>query len=149
MQGTKLDPSCHTWTSCRNRYQSSSCADREPKQGRFPSSVMTSSPTCDSEHTSFWPKLPFKWGSSNGSRDRWCLLVYSVNWLLLRPCITVLVHLHFKIFCHFGLAKNIFISDLTAFAAVGASLLCQSISILPAKFTALLTLLLQGKEQDS
>lgn len=48
----------------------------------------------------------------------------------------------------FRTCTNISISDLTAFAAVGASLLCQSLSILPATFTALLTLPLQGKEQD-
>lgn len=149
MQGPKLGSSCHLWTLCHDRYPSSTCAHRERKQDRFLSSITTSSPLCDSECVSFWPKLPFKWGSSNGSRDRLCLLGYSVNWHLLCPCITVLVHLYFKIICHAGLAKtSLSISDLAAFTAVGVSLVCQSVSILPATFTALLTLPLQGKEPE-
>lgn len=49
----------------------------------------------------------------------------------------------------FRICKNISISDLTAFAAVGVLLFCQAVPVLPATFTALLTLPLQGKEQVS
>lgn len=118
------------------------------KQGRFPSSATTSSPSCDSEYVSFWPKLPFKWGRSSDSRDGIGLLVYSVNWHFLHFCISVSA-LIFQSLLPFQTCKNISISDLTAFAAVGASLLCRSVSVLPATFTALLTLPLKGKEQDS
>lgn len=106
MWGAKRDSSCHTWTSCYDRYRSSNCADREPKPGRFPSSITASSSSRDSEYVSFWPKLPFKWGSSSGSRGGIGLLVYSVNWHFLHLSITVLVHLHFKVFCHSRLAKT-------------------------------------------
>lgn len=57
--------------------------------------------------------------------------------------------LAFQSLLPFQTCKNISISDLTAFAAVGASMLFQSVSILPATCTALLTLHLQGKDWDS
>lgn len=52
--------------------------------------------------------------------------------------------LKFQNLLPFWTCKNISILGLTAFATVEASLFCQSASILPAAFTVLLTLFIQG-----
>lgn len=57
--------------------------------------------------------------------------------------------LKFQNLLPFWTCKIISVLGSTAFATVGASLLCQSASILPAAFNALLALSLQGEEQDS
>lgn len=67
-------------------------------------------------------------------------------------CYVLLQHLYFNTLVFqnllpFWTCKNTSVSDLTVFAAVGATLFCQSVSLLPATFTDVLTLPLQGKEQ--
>lgn len=144
MKGAKLDPSCHTWTLCHDRYQSLSCAERKPKQGRFLSKVPTYSPLCDSQMCHSGQNCPLNEAvvMTQGWAVLICLLTELASAISLYNSV---MHFYFKIFCHSGLAKTS-LSQIWLLLQLWEPQGC--ISVLPATFTALLTLPLQGKAQD-